>query len=194
MVRKLSIVVVVAAVAACSKAEAPAVDSTASGMKAMPDSTASMQAAPAAGTGITMRDAAGQELGTLTLSEMGGSLMLAGALKGLPPGTHAIHFHATGQCVAPFESAGKHWNPTNKQHGSENPAGPHLGDMANFTVAADSSATISVMTAGGTLRGADAVLDADGVAVVIHAGSDDMKTDPAGNSGAKIACGAASGG
>ena len=65
--------------------------------------------------------------------------------------------------------------------------------LPNFLVGADSTATVNVSTSGGTLRGADALLDADGAAAVVHAGPDDLKTDPAGNSGAKIACGVVTG-
>ena len=138
---------------------------------------------------VPMRDAAGRELGTLTLAPHMGGLMLTGRVQGLPPGTHGIHLHAAGRCEPPFESAGAHWNPTDRRHGTQNPAGPHLGDMPNVVVASDGSATVNVMTAGGTLGGDDALMDGDGASVVIHAGADDYRTDPSGNSGARIACG-----
>jgi superoxide dismutase, Cu-Zn family len=138
---------------------------------------------------LPMRDAAGRELGTLTLATQQGGLMLTGRLQGLPPGTHGIHLHQTGRCEPPFQSAGAHWNPMNRRHGTLNPEGPHLGDMPNLVVAGDGSATVSVMTSGGTLSGAGALLDGDGAAVVIHAGADDYRTDPSGNSGDRIACG-----
>jgi Cu-Zn family superoxide dismutase len=96
---------------------------------------------------------------------------------------------AAGRCEPPFESAGPHWNPAARQHGTANPNGPHLGDMPNVTAVADGSANVRVTTPGGTLSGSDAVLDADGSAVVIHAQADDYRTDPSGNSGARIACG-----
>ena len=138
---------------------------------------------------VPMRDFMGRDLGTLTLTNATGGLMLTGVVRGLPPGTHGIHVHTTGRCEPPFASAGAHWNPASRMHGTLNPQGPHLGDMANFTVSSDSSATVSVMTAGGTLRGADALLDADGASVVIHASADDYRTDPSGTSGSRIACG-----
>jgi superoxide dismutase, Cu-Zn family len=140
-------------------------------------------------TDVPVRDAAGRELGTLTLASTPGGLLLTGRLTGLPPGAHGIHVHAVGRCEPPFESAGPHWNPASRQHGTANPNGPHLGDMPNITVAADGSATVRVATPGGTLSGSDAVMDADGSAVVIHAQADDYQTDPSGNSGARIACG-----
>lgn len=140
---------------------------------------------------VAMRDAQGRDVGTVTLTESGQGIMVAGTLRGLPPGEHAIHVHTNGRCEPPFESAGPHWNPTTQQHGTQNPQGPHMGDMPNFTVGADSTATLQQTTPGGTLRGQNALLDADGAAVVVHAGPDDYRTDPSGNSGDRIACGTA---
>jgi superoxide dismutase, Cu-Zn family len=143
---------------------------------------------------VTMHDAAGKDLGTLTLTG-DSTITAAGRLSGLPPGEHAIHLHTTGRCDPPsFESAGDHWNPTNRQHGTQNPEGPHLGDLPNFTVSQDGSATIQATTPGGTLRGTNALLDSDGAAVVVHAKRDDYKTQPSGDSGDRIACGVVGGG
>jgi Cu-Zn family superoxide dismutase len=139
---------------------------------------------------VPMRDAKGKELGTLTLADTGQGIRITGRLSGLPPGEHAIHLHAVGSCEAPkFESAGGQWNPTNRQHGTVNPQGPHLGDLSNLTVAQDGSATIDATTPGGTLRNTNALLDSDGAAVVVHARPDDYKSQPAGNAGDRIACG-----
>jgi Cu-Zn family superoxide dismutase len=139
---------------------------------------------------VPMRDATGRDLGTLILSNTTGGLILTGALSGLPAGVHGIHIHAIGRCDPPsFESAGPHWNPAGRMHGTLNPQGPHMGDMPNINVASDGSATVSVMTPGGTLRGTGGLLDSDGAAVVVHAQVDDYRTDPSGNSGARIACG-----
>lgn len=138
---------------------------------------------------VIVHDVAGRELGTLTLLESDGGLAASGVLRGLPPGTHGIHLHTIGQCVAPFATAGGHWNPTAHQHGFDNALGPHAGDLQNIVVGADSSAAVNVKTRSGSLRGSTGVLDADGSAVVVHAGPDDYRTDPSGNSGARIACG-----
>lgn len=142
----------------------------------------------------SLRDSAGNDLGAVTLTEAGEGIMIAGRLTGLPPGEHGIHLHTTGRCDAPaFESAGDHWNPTGARHGTKAPGGPHLGDLANLSVAKDSSATAQATTPVGTLRGENALLDADGAAVVVHAKPDDYRTQPSGNSGDRIACGTVEG-
>lgn len=141
----------------------------------------------------TLHDTAGRELGTLTLRQSATGIAVTGVLRGLPPGTHAIHLHTVGRCDGGFESAGGHWNPAGHQHGTRNPNGPHAGDLPNITAGADSTANVELTTPGGTLRGEQGLLDADGAAVVVHAGPDDYHTDPAGASGARIACGVATG-
>lgn len=153
-------------------------------------------AAAAAGTGgaATLLDSAGRNLGRVTLTEGTGGITLAGELTGLPPGEHAIHLHAVGLCDAPtFESAGEHWNPTNSQHGSKSPEGPHLGDLLNITVGSDSAVTVQATTPGGTLRGQNPLLDADSAAVVVHASPDDYRTQPSGDAGDRIGCGPVTG-
>lgn len=139
-----------------------------------------------------LRDPEGTTLARATLSQEGGGVRLVLAAAGLPAGTYGAHIHMTGRCDAPdFASAGDHWNPTHRQHGRDNPQGAHMGDLPNLTVAADGTGEVSFDIAGATLRGSDgdAVLDADGAAVIVHAGPDDYRTDPSGNSGARIACG-----
>ena len=119
---------------------------------------------------------------------------MTGTLRGLTPGVHGVHLHTLGRCDAPdFASAGAHWSPTPKQHGRANPDGPHHGDLMNLTVGADSSVVVKMSTPAGSLRGENPLLDADGAAIVIHATTDDDKTAPSGNSGARIACGVVSG-
>ena len=105
-------------------------------------------------------------------------------VRGLRPGDHGVHIHAVGKCEPPaFSSAGDHYNPRNKKHGRQNPEGPHAGDLGNLSVGA-SGAGATVATAAGV-----ALADAVGLALIVHADPDDEKTDPAGNAGARVACG-----
>jgi Cu-Zn family superoxide dismutase len=102
---------------------------------------------------------------------------------------HGTHLHATGRCDPPgFTTAGGHLNPAARQHGLRNPAGPHLGDLPNLTVAANGTGRMEATIAATLTPGQAPLFDADGTALVVHAGPDDMVTDPAGNSGARIAC------
>jgi superoxide dismutase, Cu-Zn family len=158
--------------------------------------TRDTQSATSSGTNViaAMRNAAGKDLGTLTLTEDSKGITAAGRLTGLPPGKHGVHLHTTGKCDPPkFTSAGEHWNPTSRQHGTKNPQGPHLGDMPNIIVGRDSSASVQVTTPGGTFGGTNPLLDSDGAAVVVHAKPDDYQSQPAGNSGDRIACGVVTG-
>jgi Cu-Zn family superoxide dismutase len=140
---------------------------------------------------VKLADAKGGDVGTATLTSAGKGVSIALDLHGLTPGDHAIHVHATAKCDGPdFKSAGGHFNPDNKQHGMNNPQGSHAGDMPNFTVDAKGNAKTTVTATGVTL-GTDAhsVFTGGGTALVIHAKADDMKSDPAGNAGDRIACG-----
>jgi Cu-Zn family superoxide dismutase len=141
----------------------------------------------------TVRDANGRELGTLIVSEDGAGLVTTGTLRGLAPGLHGIHIHEVGRCEAPFATAGAHWNPAGRHHGFDNPAGPHMGDMQNITAGADGTASIRVTTPGGTLRSSNPVLDSNGSTIIVHQLPDDYRTDPSGNSGARVACGVVQG-
>jgi Cu-Zn family superoxide dismutase len=135
----------------------------------------------------TLMTAAGKQVGKITVREVDGGLSVSVDVRDLPPGMHGAHLHTVGKCEAPdFASAGGHWNPTNMKHGSMNPQGPHEGDMPNLMIGADGRGTLTTRLAGGSF---DALMDADGAAMVVHAAGDDLKTDPSGNSGARVACG-----
>jgi len=154
---------------------------------ALAGSTAS-EAAPAARTATaTLKTADGKDVGKVTIREQAGGLGVKVEVHGLPAGLHGAHLHAVGKCEAPdFASAGGHWNPTGMKHGSMNPQGPHEGDMPNLTVGANGKGSLSMKIAGASF---DTLMDADGAAMVIHAGQDDLKSDPSGNSGGRLACG-----
>ena len=139
---------------------------------------------------IELRDPTGRLLANATISENGGIRVRVEA-AGLAAGTYAVHLHGTGLCEPPdFQSAGSHWNPTGRQHGRLNPLGSHLGDLPNLTVGTDGAGAGEFTIAGTSLRGGDrALFDRDGAALVIHVAPDDYRTDPSGNSGARLACG-----
>ena len=141
----------------------------------------------AAATALLM-DQSGTNLGTLNLMDVDGGVHVSGELSGVPNGEHGFHFHETGTCDAAtkFESAGDHFEPGDKKHGTENPEGPHAGDLMNVTANDDGKVTVDLHNASVTLA---QLLDADGAALVLHADPDDYKTDPSGNSGDRFACG-----
>ena len=138
----------------------------------------------------TLRLANGLPGGTAQLFASGNEVNISLAALGISPGVHGVHLHTVGSCEAPeFTSAGGHLNPGGRQHGTATPAGSHLGDIPNLTAGSGGAGTVS-MTLPGTREEVLAQLfDADGTAVVIHAGADDYRTDPSGNSGGRIACG-----
>lgn len=141
---------------------------------------------------VDLKDQKGNAVGMAMISPAkGGGVSIDLDLHGLPPGEHAVHFHAVPKCEAPFTSAGGHFNPANKKHGMQNPEGPHAGDMNNFTVDAKGNAKTTIVNKNVTMGAEPNSIYANGgTALMIHAAADDMKTDPSGNAGDRIVCGA----
>ncbi len=129
--------------------------------------------------------------GEVIIGEGDGGLIVQITAEGLAPGPRGVHIHEVGKCEGPdFKSAGGHWNPTGREHGFDNPRGAHMGDFFNLDIGEDGKGSVEATIDGAALKeGDNALMDADGAAFVVHAGPDDLKTDPSGESGGRIACG-----
>lgn len=135
---------------------------------------------------VNLVSSSGAVLGTVRVFSEPTGVMLRIDAAGVPAGKHGVHVHAVGRCDPPgFTSAGAHWNPTTRKHGHRNPAGFHMGDLGNLGVGADGKLVAGLLVPQATV---DALRDADGAALVLHAKEDDEVTDPSGNSGDRIAC------
>lgn len=150
---------------------------------------ASAPAGPSAAADLV--DASGVRKASAEVHQVRNLLRVEIDAAGLAPGTYGAHIHTIGRCDAPgFVSAGGHWNPTSRQHGHDNPAGAHMGDLPNLEVDAQGRGVLIFAVEQAQLSdGPTPLLDADGAAIVVHAQADDYRTDPTGNSGDRIACG-----
>jgi Cu-Zn family superoxide dismutase len=139
----------------------------------------------------TLVNAQGERMGAAALEETDSGVKITLEVSGLPPGRHAFHLHAAGRCEPPdFKSAGGHFNPFGKKHGVKSPEGAHAGDLPNIEVGPDGTGKGEVITKQVTLGpGPNSLFQPEGTSLVIHADPDDDVTDPAGNAGARIACG-----
>jgi Cu-Zn family superoxide dismutase len=133
-----------------------------------------------------LKDAKGQSAGEVTFTQTPHGTIVRGQLSNLPPGEHAIHIHEVGKCEPPFKSAGGHFNPLQLEHGILAPMGKHAGDLPNLQVGQDGRAQFEFFAEPLTVK---SMGDADGSTVIVHAGADDYRSDPAGNAGDRIACG-----
>lgn len=138
----------------------------------------------------TFKTASGLPAGTAQFVSNGSQVSVVVAVVGFTPGQHGLHLHTTGKCEGPdFSSAGPHLNPGGHEHGAENPKGAHLGDLPNVNVGSKGTGTVTAAITGTPDEVMSALFDGDGTAIVVHAGPDDYKTDPSGNSGGREACG-----
>jgi Cu-Zn family superoxide dismutase len=153
--------------------------------------TAAQAGAEARSASAALLNAAGQQTAQATATQAGDGIRIRLEASKMSPGTYGAHVHTTGRCDAPdFATAGPHWNPSGQEHGKNNPRGMHKGDLPNLLVGADGRGSLEIIVPGATLAGGStSMLDQDGAAIVVHERADDYRTDPSGNSGARIACG-----
>ncbi|MGL4818551.1 MAG: superoxide dismutase family protein [Bacilli bacterium] len=140
---------------------------------------------------VTIINSDADEIGEAKLQQRSNGVELELNVSNLPPGEHGMHIHEKGVCTAPdFASAGGHFNPEGKQHGLLNPKGAHAGDLPNLVVDKYGKAKMSILIPDVTFQhGKMSLISKEGTSLVIHERADDGKTDPAGDSGPRIACG-----
>ncbi|MDB6111348.1 MAG: superoxide dismutase copper/zinc binding protein [Pedosphaera sp.] len=126
-------------------------------------------------------------IGTVTFTPVTDGVRVVAGMTGLAPGLHAFHIHENGDCSAPdASSAGGHYNPTGMPHGGPGSMNRHIGDMGNFAADANGEAHLDFVDTHLTLSGPYSII---GHALIVHAGADDYVSQPAGNSGPRVACG-----
>jgi Cu-Zn family superoxide dismutase len=139
-----------------------------------------------------LKDKDGKTLGTAEIVATAAGTLIKFKLTGLPPGQHAVHVHETGKCEGDFSSAGAIYNPLGASHGFLSEEGPMAGDLTNIRADATGQVEADLLSPFVTLSNdaEDSIFDADGTALVIFEKADDYQSDPEGNAGARIACGA----
>src|SRR5262245_43379067 len=137
-----------------------------------------------------LKDKSGKAVGTADLTQTPGGVLIKLSVKDFKSGEHGVHMHAVGKCEPPCESAGPHVNPGSHKHGMLSGEG-HAGDLPNLHVPQNGDLEIEMLASHVTLDQGkpNSLLDNDGSSLVIHAKADDYKTDPAGDSGDRVACG-----
>jgi len=192
-------------VAACAIAATGCARSSESGASASPATSPPVAArvdtaaaAPPAGLlsgRAEFRNPGGERIGQASLEETAHGVLVRARFTRLPPGPHAFHIHENGRCEPDFEAAGGHFNPTGREHGFDNPRGAHGGDLPNIHVPDSGQVTVEVLASGVTLATGtpNSLLDPDGSALIVHDKPDDYRSNPAGEAGARIACGVITG-
>ncbi|WP_374075681.1 superoxide dismutase family protein [Bdellovibrio bacteriovorus] len=140
---------------------------------------------------VIINNAKGEQVGDLILTQQKNGVRVHINLINLPPGIYAAHFHEKGVCQGPdFKSAGDHFNPDKKKHGFDVRGGPHAGDLKNIEVLPEGKGQLEATNPMVTLEeGPNSLLKTGGTAIIIHEKGDDYKSQPAGASGKRIACG-----
>ncbi|NEW05360.1 superoxide dismutase family protein [Paenibacillus sp. SYP-B3998] len=154
---------------------------------------ATIEAPTPAAFNVPLISSAGQTIGGAKLTSLPEGVRIEVQVSGLKPGAHGLHFHEKAVCEAPnFDTAGAHFNPHKKQHGFKNPKGAHAGDLPNLIVDKQGNGKFDAITKTVVLLPdkPDSLLKPGGTSIIIHEQEDDLLTDPTGNSGKRIACGA----
>ena len=145
------------------------------------------------GAEAELKNVAGDTVGTAAFTEVDGGVEVQVNVEGFTgnDGAHGIHIHEHGLCSPDFGAAGGHFNPAGAEHGLHNPHGPHPADLPNVTIGEAGNRSYSAVGIGFTLdeNVGRSILAGDGSALMIHAEPDDLRTDPDGNSGGRVACG-----
>jgi superoxide dismutase, Cu-Zn family len=129
----------------------------------------------------------GKVEGTVWFDPAAGGIKVKARVTGLTPGTHGFHVHEFGDCsAADFTSAGGHFNPMRQPHGAPQASARHVGDLGNIVAGADGVASLDWTDTQLTFDGHHAII---GRAVIVHAKADDLKTQPTGDAGGRLACG-----
>jgi superoxide dismutase, Cu-Zn family len=128
-----------------------------------------------------------QVQGMVTFEKTDKGIKITADVSGLTPGKHGFHIHEFGDCsAADYTSAGPHFMTEGESHGAPTDPMRHRGDMGNLEADANGKAHLEWVDSDISFSGANSIL---GRSVIIHANEDDLKTQPTGNAGARIACG-----
>ena len=158
------------------------------GLIALAQTPAATSTASSQGISVLHPTAGNKVSGSVTFTPVADGVQVHAEIAGLTPGKHGFHIHEFGDCSAgDASSAGAHFNPTNQPHAGPDTAARHEGDMGN--VEADASGKAKLHYVDHQISLGNDAKSAIGRSVVLHAKPDDLKTQPSGDSGARIACG-----